>query len=395
MPQENKAQTLRKVFQAKIAHLPYAEQRQLTEMLRDMSNERNSRLAQEAKRAKPVQSNAMSDAVSMRGQEPPQAPRKITPLARAAETGRQKGVAKDIAKKYEQIKASRPIPVETVQPPPEVPRQVNPESFAAGLSEQADKIRAERMTGRLYGPDYTGRPIALGSEKLANDAAYGAAESRLGRMAGRLGYMADIAMEYPMIGFAGRLARRSGPAALIDLFMPSKNGVSNGEISGGDMYPLQDSIAYSALGGSLPPELERRNAQIMERRRQNDEQLQAAQTQRYRFEDPGYSPRMQGNIPIYNNPQPQQQTYQEPQSIAQRLAAQEPNFEPQSIASQLSTQSPQDQYTDAPQVSIAQELKTQDPPKSLMEHYVKIYGSPDKAREAMAQKGAYQQSQIQ
>lgn len=364
---------MRKVFKARIAHLPYAEQRQITEALREMSNERNSRLAQEGKRAytnaNPVQSNTMSDAVGMRGQEPPVAPRKINTLKKLQDTPRQLG-AGDVSER---------------------------------LGEQANRISTEKMTGQPFNYESINRPVGLGTEKLANDAAYGA-ESRIGRMGGQLAGVFDHTMENTLSRVGIRGLGRAVPV-LGDLVLPY------GSIDGGEMYPAHDGLYYSAVGGELPPQLQQRNQQEMQRRVANDSSLTAAQTQRYQLEDPNYAPRVnyvpniiRASLPtsLQTNmgsflAQPQQQ-YQEPQSIAQTLSSQESNQEPQSIAQQLSQSSPipESQYTNSPQVSIAKEIpEPSNVPKSLMDHYVKIYGSPEHAREAMVKTGVYDQSQVQ
>lgn len=352
MAQKDKARTMRKVFQAKIAHLPYAEQRKWTEMLREMSNERNSKLAQEGKRARPVQTNAMSEAVGMRGQEPAQAPK---------------------------IRNLKDIRSEVSQP--------SQKSISQRLAEESKSKRIEAMSqkqnemGELFN-----RPRFQSTEALG-DAMYGT-ESRLGRMGGTVTGMADRAMENALVRGPVRAIGKALPI-LGDMVFPY------GEITGGEMYPMQDGIFVNAAGGGyLPDRMQRLNEQELSRRQANDASLQAAQTQRYKLQDPNYSPRVTGRIPINNYNAPQ--TYQEPQSIASTLASQEPNYEPQSIARQLSMEPVASQYTNAPQVSIAREIpEPGNAPRSLMEHYIKIYGSPERARQAMSSSGVYGQSQIQ
>lgn len=303
MAQEDKARTMRKVFQAKIAHLPYAEQRKLTEMLREMSNERNSKLAQEGKRARPIQTNAMSNAVDMRGQEPPESPR------------------------IRQLKDVRRQPLLLPAAEQTVAREAEPV--------------AERMAGKA---------TELGEEVG-------------GKLIGR-----TLGKALPILG---------------DLVFPY------GSISGGEMYSQQGSPSYftNMSGDSfLPPHLEAQNRQW----RQQDQMLNARQTAPSYHVDPNYHKTF---APVQLL---QQQQYAEPQSIARTLATQEPNFEPASIAHQLSTEPVQSQYTNAPQVSIAREIpEPGNAPASLMEHYIKIYGSPERAREAMLNTEAYKQSQIQ
>lgn len=351
MPQENKARTMRKAFQAKIAHLPYAEQRQLTEMLRDMSNERNSRLAQEGRRAgynaNPVGTNPLSEAVNMRGQEPPQAP------------------------KLSHLRDIRSTPS---QPPVK--------SISERLAEQSKSRRIENMS-QAYSDELTSRPAALRTEKLANDAAYGA-ESRLGRMGGQVAGVADRAMENALVRGGVRTIGKALPI-LGDLLLPY------GSIDGGDMYTQAgDPSRFVNTSGAnyLPPHLQAANDQWQ----QQDQYLRQRQdglTRNYVDQNFGrsFAP---VQMPM------QQQQMQEPSSIASMLSRQEPNYEPTSIASQLSTQPAPAQYTDAPQVSIAREVPdSNNAPKSLMDHYIKIYGSPERARDAMAKVGQYQQSQIQ
>lgn len=377
MAQEDKARTLRKVFQAKIAHLSYAEQRKLTEMLREMRNERISKLAQEAKRARPVQTNAMSNAVDMRGQAPPVSPRSI----------------RDIRVSQPQQPANVRNIREAVQE--QLPGR-NYAQRAARIAEERARLNSQEFARPNFPP--TENPSIYRKSlagRLAESVPNRAADinrsvmdwgSQIPNRSGMVMELGDAA-----IGMAGRAAKRFGPPIIADLLMPSKYGVSNGEISGGDIYNQTGSPSYftNATGSDyLPPHLQAANEQW----RAQDQMLQQRQVMPSYHLDPNYhrtfSPvQLQGT---------QQQTYQEPQSIASTLATQEPSYEPQSIARQLSMEPVASQYTNAPQVSIAREVpEPGSAPASLMEHYVKIYGSPERAREAMLNTEAYKQSQIQ
>lgn len=375
MAQEDKARTMRKVFQAKIAHLPYAEQRKLTEMLREMSNERNSKLAQEGKRARPVQTNAMSNAVDMRGQAPPVSPRSI----------------RDIRVSQPQQPANVRNIREAVQE--QLPGR-NYAQRAARIAEERARLNSQEFARPNFPPQenpsiYKKSLAGRLAESIPNHAAdinrsamdWG---SQIPNRSGTFMELGDAA-----IGMAGRAAKRFGPPVILDLLIPSKFGVSNGEISGGEMYSQQGSPSYftNMSGDSfLPPHLEAQNRQW----RQQDQMLNARQTAPSYHVDPNYHKTF---APVQLL---QQQQYAEPHSIARTLATQEPNFEPASIAHQLSAEPVQSQYTNAPQVSIAREIpEPGSAPASLMEHYVKIYGSPERAREAMLNTEAYKQSQIQ
>ncbi len=180
--------------------------------------------------------------------------------------------------------------------------------------------------------------------------AVGAAEKVAGRSIGRI-----LGRALPVIG---------------DLVLPYAS------ISGGEMYPQEDGIYQNATGGPLPPQYAALNEQEMQRRVPLQE-LRDRQ-ERVRTEGP-----MQLNpVPLRTNiaaslPQQQQrdpfvplemQQQQEPQSFAHQLAASNEPTEPESIAKRLSQE-----------------------PASEFEHYVKIYGSPERARQAMAQKYQAQQ----
>lgn len=151
-------------------------------------------------------------------------------------------------------------------------------------------------------------------------------------------------------------------------------------ITGGEMYPQsEDGIYSSAVGGPLPPQYAAANEQEMQRRIpiENLAAQQAQARTQYGLEGP-----MQLNpVPLRTNiaaslPQQQRDPFvplemqqpQEPQSFAHQLATSNEPVEPESFAQRLSQE-----------------------PAGEFEHYVKIYGSPERARQAMAQKYQAQQ----
>ena len=180
-----------------------------------------------------------------------------------------------------------------------------------------------------------------------------------------------------VVGTAERMAGRGisralGKALPIigDLVLPYAS------ISGGEMYPQsEDGIYSSAVGGPLPPQYQQANEREMQRRIPMDE-LRDRQ-ERIRTEGP-----MQLTpVPLRTNiaaslPQQQRDPFvplemqqpQEPQSFAHQLATSNEPTEPESFAQRLSQE-----------------------PAGEFEHYVKIYGSPERARQAMAQKYQAQQ----
>lgn len=201
------------------------------------------------------------------------------------------------------------------------------------------------------------RPIAGSYAVLEGEApvaAAGAAE----RMAGR-GIIKALGKVAPVIG---------------DLVLPYAS------ISGGEMYPQsEDGIYSSAVGGPLPPQYAAANEREMQRRIpiENLAAQQAQARTQYGLEGP-----MRLNpVPLRTNIAaslpPQQrdpfvplemQQQQEPQSFAHQLATSNEPVEPESFAKRLSQE-----------------------PAGEFEHYVKIYGTPERARQAMAQKYQAQQ----
>ena len=138
-------------------------------------------------------------------------------------------------------------------------------------------------------------------------------------------------------------------------------------ITGGEMYPQsEDGIYSSAVGGPLPPQYAAANEQEMQRRIpiENLAAQQAQARTQYGLEGP-----MQLNpVPLRTNMAATLQQPQEPQSFAHQLATSNEPVEPESFAQRLSQE-----------------------PAGEFEHYVKIYGSPERARQAMAQKYQSQQ----
>lgn len=197
------------------------------------------------------------------------------------------------------------------------------------------------------------RPVA-GSYAILEGEAPAAAAGAAERMAGR-GIVKALGKVAPVIG---------------DLVLPYAS------ISGGEMYPQsEDGIYSSAVGGQLPPQYQQANEREMQRRIPMDE-LRDRQ-ERIRTEGP-----MQLTpVPLRTNiaaslPQQQRDPFvplemqqpQEPQSFAHQLATSNEPTEPESFAQRLSQE-----------------------PAGEFEHYVKIYGSPERARQAMAQKYQSQQ----
>lgn len=201
------------------------------------------------------------------------------------------------------------------------------------------------------------RPIA-GSYAIFEGEAPVAAAGAAERMAGR-GIVRALGKVAPVIG---------------DLILPYAS------ITGGEMYPQsEDGIYSSAVGGPLPPQYAAANEQEMQRRIpiENLAAQQAQARTQYGLEGP-----MQLNpVPLRTNiaaslPQQQRDPFvplemqqpQEPQSFAHQLATSNEPVEPESFAQRLSQE-----------------------PAGEFEHYVKIYGSPERARQAMAQKYQAQQ----
>lgn len=163
---------------------------------------------------------------------------------------------------------------------------------------------------------------------------------------------------------AGRgIAKALGKVAPVigDLILPYAS------ITGGEMYPQsEDGIYSSAVGGQLPPQYAAANEREMQRRIpiENLAAQQAQARTQYGLEGP-----MQLNpVPLRTNMAATLQQPQEPQSFAHQLATSNEPVEPESFAHRLSQE-----------------------PAGEFEHYVKIYGTPERARQAMAQKYQAQQ----
>lgn len=151
--------------------------------------------------------------------------------------------------------------------------------------------------------------------------------------------------------------------------------VPYGSINGGDMYPQQNGLYVNAAGGPLPQPLQLRNTQELANRAKENAMFQQRDVESRRaLGDQNYAANFtptvvapyQTNISRYIG----NQQSDEPQSIAHQLAGQD-SEEPVSIAKQLSMQ---DADVQSPRIQ---------PPQSLYEHYLKIYGNPDKARAAI------------
>lgn len=201
------------------------------------------------------------------------------------------------------------------------------------------------------------RPIAGSYAVLEGEApvaAAGAAE----RMAGR-GIIKALGKVAPVVG---------------DLVLPYAS------ISGGEMYPQsEDGIYSSAVGGPLPPQYAAANEREMQRRIpiENLAAQQAQARTQYGLEGPMQLKPVPLRTNIAASLPPQQrdpfvplemQQQQEPQSFAHQLATSNEPVEPESFAKRLSQE-----------------------PAGEFEHYVKIYGTPERARQAMAQKYQAQQ----
>lgn len=188
------------------------------------------------------------------------------------------------------------------------------------------------------------RPVA-GSYAILEGEAPAAAAGAAERMAGR-GIVRALGKVAPVIG---------------DLILPYAS------ITGGEMYPQsEDGIYSSAVGGPLPPQYAAANEREMQRRIpiENLAAQQAQARTQYGLEGP-----MQLNpVPLRTNMAATLQQPQEPQSFAHQLATSNEPVEPESFAQRLSQE-----------------------PAGEFEHYVKIYGSPERARQAMAQKYQSQQ----
>lgn len=323
----------RSAMNARMKKLPYAKRVKLTEALRAIDNDGRAFQAENARRAAmpPAQPNAMSDAVAQRlSPEPPPTPKSLYDI--------------------------KPVPRKPV-------RITDIPGIASKIREEKSQQAAARTMTERYAREQFGRPNFPPTE---NPVLY-PQENLAQRLGGRISAGAERVAEkvIPLterIGAnAGRITGRAlGKIAPVigDLILPYAS------ITGGEMYPQsEDGIYSSAVGGPLPPQYAAANEQEMQRRIpiENLAAQQAQARTQYGLEGP-----MQLNpVPLRTN-------------IAASLPQQQRDpFVP------LEMQQPQE-----PQ-SFAQRLSQE--PAGEFEHYVKIYGSPERARQAMAQKYQAQQ----
>lgn len=241
-----------------------------------------------------------------------------------------------------------------VRKPVEQPFKATKGKVTSDIRARAKNIRRTSAPPMVQAAE---RPVA-GSYAILEGEAPAAAAGAAERMAGR-GIVRALGKVAPVIG---------------DLILPYAS------ITGGEMYPQsEDGIYSSAVGGPLPPQYAAANEREMQRRIpiENLAAQQAQARTQYGLEGP-----MQLNpVPLRTNiaaslsqqqrdpfvPLEMQQP-QEPQRFAHQLATSNEPVEPESFAQRLSQE-----------------------PAGEFEHYVKIYGSPERARQAMAQKYQSQQ----